>query len=63
MIPAVSTLRGASVNSGKGPRSRSRRHLVYALFEKFTERSIKAVMLSQEICRSFGKAEVRIVSN
>lgn len=36
--------------------------VVHALFEKFTERSIKSVMLSQEICREFGDKEVRFNS-
>jgi hypothetical protein len=32
---------------------------VRALFEKFTERSIKSVMLAQEMSRSCGTSEVR----
>lgn len=53
----TSDLRARSLPSVKGVRGQ--RHLVYALFEKFTERSIKSVMLSQEICRSLGQTEVR----
>lgn len=34
------------------------RHVVYALFEKFTERSIKSVMLAQEWARNNGELEV-----
>lgn len=33
------------------------RHVVYALFEKFTERSIKSVMLAQEWARNNGELE------
>jgi len=44
--------------STHGPSETGRRLQVYALFEKFTERSIKSVMLSQEICRSLGETEV-----
>lgn len=40
-------------------RSHPRRTLITkALFEKFTERSIKAVMLAQEFSRAIGSAEV-----
>lgn len=33
------------------------RHVIYALFEKFTERSIKSVMLAQEWARNNGEIE------
>jgi hypothetical protein len=36
------------------------RHVVYALFEKFTERSIKSVMLAQEWARNNGELEARV---
>ncbi len=38
-------------------------HVVYALFEKFTERSIKSVMLAQEWARNNGELEVRKIKN
>ena len=41
-----------------GRSTRGARHVVYALFEKFTERSIKSVMLAQEWARNSGDTEV-----
>lgn len=41
-----------------GRRGRQRGFVVYDLFEKFTERSIKSVMLAQEWCRNYGSPEV-----
>jgi hypothetical protein len=40
---------------------RGRRLVVFALFEKFTERSIKSVMLAQEWARNNGDPEVSLL--
>ena len=55
----VSGLRLSSSRRSDCVQGRSR-HVVYALFEKFTERSIKSVMLAQEWARNNGETEVSI---
>lgn len=52
-------LKGRMVTSRKMPHGAGRRRLVTtALFEKFTERSIKSIMIAQAEARAFGAQEV-----
>ena len=52
-LPLISQTRRTHFVQG----NRSSRHGVYALFEKFIERSIKSVMLAQEWARNNGELE------
>lgn len=57
---SVSVSRALPGRTRKAPMGRKRTVVVQALFEKFTERSIKAIMIAQAEARNFGAHEVSL---
>ena len=53
--PAAATLQAAVQRSLGAPRSRGARMVTHAMFERFTEKAIKVVMLAQEEARRLGE--------
>jgi len=53
--PAAATLQAAVQRSLGAPRSRGARLVTHAMFERFTEKAIKVVMLAQEEARRLGE--------
>ena len=53
--PAAATLQAAVQRSLGAPRSRGARTVTHAMFERFTEKAIKVVMLAQEEARRLGE--------
>ena len=56
--PAAATLQAAVQRSLGAPRSRGARMVTHAMFERFTEKAIKVVMLAQEEARRLGERTV-----
>ena len=61
--PQAATLRAAVQRSVNASRSRGTRQVTHAMFERFTEKAIKVVMLAQEEARRLGAYIVLLVVN
>ena len=58
--PKAATLQGAVQRSVGASRSRGTRQVTRAMFERFTEKAIKVVMLAQEEARRLGAPRLRL---